>query len=615
MLYLVAYPFECAEQLSSRILAIAALKDVLAAFQAEGLPKPEEIEAAVKRDVERLARCRTTTAASPSGAAGTTSWPYVASTWRTPSPARRRRASRCPTRRSSARARYLRDIERHIPRGTARTRGARSWPTRSTCAQLHGRSRRRAGARARARGRRRRSCPSRRSAGCCRCSRGTRARRPRSRPSAAASPTASTETAGAAHFAVSYGDGAHLLLHSDRRADAILLEALIADQPENDLIPKLVAGLLAHRKAGRWLNTQENAFVLLALDRYFHAYEKVTPDFVARVWLGERFAGEHAFRGRTTERQHVAIPMADLPRGTGAQDLLLAKEGPGRLYYRIGMQLRAGEPRRSTPLDRGFTVERALRGRRRPERRQPRRRRHVAHQGRRARARAADDGRARRGATTSRSSIRCPAGLEAHEPGARRRRAPCPTTAAATSTSSVRPASAGRGARALVVVARPWYEHQNMRDERVEAFASLLWEGVYSYSYVARATTPGTFVVPPPKAEEMYAPRPSAAGRRRCRGWWRARRTVGVDAVPQQRGEGLHALVAHVLVLEPRPRPPPPVPRVPRAAEAGAPIGVTSLPPSPARCRSPRGRGSSARGPRAADRRARRDTAAPGRPS
>ena len=52
----------------------------------------------------------------------------------------------------------------------------------------------------------------------------------------------------------------------------------------------------------------------------------------------------------------------------------------------------------------------------------------------------------------------------------------------------------------------PWYEHQNMRDERVEAFASLLWEGVHDYSYVARATTPGNFVVPPPKAEEMYMP-------------------------------------------------------------------------------------------------------------
>jgi hypothetical protein len=52
----------------------------------------------------------------------------------------------------------------------------------------------------------------------------------------------------------------------------------------------------------------------------------------------------------------------------------------------------------------------------------------------------------------------------------------------------------------------PWYEHQNLRDERVEAFASLLWEGVHTYSYVARATTPGNFVVPPPKAEEMYMP-------------------------------------------------------------------------------------------------------------
>jgi alpha-2-macroglobulin len=53
---------------------------------------------------------------------------------------------------------------------------------------------------------------------------------------------------------------------------------------------------------------------------------------------------------------------------------------------------------------------------------------------------------------------------------------------------------------------RPWYEHQNLRDERVEAFTSLLWEGVYNYAYVARATTPGNFIVPPAKAEEMYQP-------------------------------------------------------------------------------------------------------------
>jgi alpha-2-macroglobulin len=51
-----------------------------------------------------------------------------------------------------------------------------------------------------------------------------------------------------------------------------------------------------------------------------------------------------------------------------------------------------------------------------------------------------------------------------------------------------------------------WFEHQNLRDDRAEAFTSLLPAGTYEYTYVARATTPGTFVVPPTKAEEIYAP-------------------------------------------------------------------------------------------------------------
>ena len=51
-----------------------------------------------------------------------------------------------------------------------------------------------------------------------------------------------------------------------------------------------------------------------------------------------------------------------------------------------------------------------------------------------------------------------------------------------------------------------WFEHQNMRDDRVEAFTSYLAGGTYEYTYIARATTPGQFVVPPAKAEELYAP-------------------------------------------------------------------------------------------------------------
>ena len=53
---------------------------------------------------------------------------------------------------------------------------------------------------------------------------------------------------------------------------------------------------------------------------------------------------------------------------------------------------------------------------------------------------------------------------------------------------------------------RYWYQHQNLRDQRAEAFTSLLRAGTYTWSYVARATTPGAFVAPPPHAEEMYSP-------------------------------------------------------------------------------------------------------------
>jgi uncharacterized protein YfaS (alpha-2-macroglobulin family) len=51
----------------------------------------------------------------------------------------------------------------------------------------------------------------------------------------------------------------------------------------------------------------------------------------------------------------------------------------------------------------------------------------------------------------------------------------------------------------------PW-EHREIRDDRVLYFARQLWKGSYLVSYVARATTAGTFVRPPTHAEEMYNP-------------------------------------------------------------------------------------------------------------
>lgn len=54
LLYLVRYPFECNEQISSRILTIAALRDVLGAFDAENLPPPKMLNKTVADDIEKL---------------------------------------------------------------------------------------------------------------------------------------------------------------------------------------------------------------------------------------------------------------------------------------------------------------------------------------------------------------------------------------------------------------------------------------------------------------------------------------------------------------------------------------------------------------------------------
>ncbi|HWA17084.1 MAG TPA: MG2 domain-containing protein, partial [Gemmatimonadales bacterium] len=50
------------------------------------------------------------------------------------------------------------------------------------------------------------------------------------------------------------------------------------------------------------------------------------------------------------------------------------------------------------------------------------------------------------------------------------------------------------------------FDHKEIRDDRVVYSATVLWKGTYTMTYIARATTPGTFVRPPAHAEEMYNP-------------------------------------------------------------------------------------------------------------
>ncbi len=182
--------------------------------------------------------------------------------------------------------------------------------------------------------------------------------------------------------------------------------------------------------------------------------------------------------------------MADLIDG-GDTTLTLAKDGPGRLYYRLGLRY-APDDLRLDPRDEGFVVDRTYES-----------------------IDGSDD--VRLGAD----------GIWRVKAGATVRvRVTMVADAARTNMALIDPLPAGfeplNGAFANVTdipvdvnpIARfddwcwcwPWYQHQNLRDDRAEAFAGYLGAGTYEYVYTARATTPGTFVVPPARAEEIYAP-------------------------------------------------------------------------------------------------------------
>lgn len=488
VLYLYEYPFECSEQIASRVMGIAALRDVLTAFNAEGLPSAPVLNAQVESDVAKLATFQNNDGGFPAWTKGKESIPYYSIFVAHALQMARLKDYRVPDEMLSRSLEYLRNIESYYPSyyseitrrtlsayalyvrdlmGDTDTAKAREWlnarPLEQHSLEAVG--------------------------WIWQVLAGDAASAAEVEAIRTLVSNSTVETAGAANFFTSYGDQAYLLLHSNRRTDAILLDALINDQPESDLIPKLVNGLLGNRNKGRWDNTQENVWVLLALDRYFNTFENVEPDFIARVWLGEQYVAEHPFEGYTNETRQTLVPMQMLTEMDGQQEIIVGKEGDGRLYYRLGLKY-APTDLTLDPLEMGFTVLRTYE--------------------------AVDD----------------PADVQRDEDGTWRFKAGARVRVRITMVAENRryhvalvdPMPAGMEAiNPALAVSEPlpgdpqekpygwwwystWYEHQNLRDSRAEAFTSLLWDGVYEYTYVARATTPGTFVVPPAKAEEMYSP-------------------------------------------------------------------------------------------------------------
>ncbi len=310
------------------------------------------------------------------------------------------------------------------------------------------------------------------------------------------------------------GNGDHyaFMLDSDTRSSALVLRALLAASPDHALGSKLAAGLLADRQAGTWRNTQETAWALLALDDYRRAQEKKVPSFAARVFLGQAEVTEHRFEGRSLQTATAALPAAQIAKASGSL-LGFSVDGSGTLFYQARLRYSKKEMPKS-PLDRGFYVSKSLRAVVPEDLAQI-----LGHPGK-ATGTSFVGGDLVLGeivvvTATPRNFVviddPLPAGFEAID------------ARLATSSPSLSLDSRDHDGDSEdegddgdsdaddddVAMGRTYFSSnyvREVRDDRVLFFVDHLPAGMFRYRYLARATTLGHFILPPTRAEEMYAP-------------------------------------------------------------------------------------------------------------
>lgn len=298
--------------------------------------------------------------------------------------------------------------------------------------------------------------------------------------------------AGAAHVEEMDDPALVWLWNSNVRSTGIVLRSLIgASSSEDASLAGLVRYLLQSRVKGRWGNTQENAIALLALVDYYRKFESEPPDFTAVVSLGKQVLLQAPFQGRTAEVRSREVAMADLlarARTNDRLELQFERDGAGSLYY--GARLRyAPSALDLTAQDSGISVTR----------------RYAAADagGGGTRFKAGDLVKVtlRLELTQERRFVAVrdplPAGFE-----------PVETAFATTSAELAREQREGESAETDVFEfwRRGGFDHIERHDDRVQLFASRLALGTHEFSYLARATTSGTFRAAPAQAEEMYAP-------------------------------------------------------------------------------------------------------------
>jgi len=281
--------------------------------------------------------------------------------------------------------------------------------------------------------------------------------------------------------------------NSNIRSTAIVLGSLARNAEAEPGLTPIVRWLLAARKGGRWGNTQENAWAMEGLVSYYKKYEAQVPDFTATTTLGSQQIGRDVFKGRSAEAKPHDVPMPQLlQKGKpGSElDLKFRKQGTGTLFYSARLRYTADELYQQG-MDNGFLVERQYAP--------------ASDVGAQPPKTSYDAGDLVKitltfTLTKERRFVAVadplPAGFEPVE-------AWFATTAADLARAQEKEEAQGTS---WAWWERGGFDHVERHDDKVLLFATRLSDGKHQFSYLARATTAGTFRTAPTHAEEMYEP-------------------------------------------------------------------------------------------------------------
>jgi uncharacterized protein YfaS (alpha-2-macroglobulin family) len=283
-----------------------------------------------------------------------------------------------------------------------------------------------------------------------------------------------------AHFEEEEDLGLNWIYSSNTRTTAMILQSLIEVGQDHPLLPAAARWLVEKRKAGHWHSTQENFFVFYALNDFYGEREKTKPDFTIEIRLAKKILLREIFKSATQVAQ-AATGLSEFKPGK-TFPLRFEKQGPGILYY--GARFTYAPRQKVEPRDEGLAVYKSI----------------STLEGKPLEfVKAGSLVVVTLQIVIPKESLfvvvedPLPAGMEAVNP-----------------TFLIESEEQQRKLEALDKESGGyWWEgfnHIEMHDNRVLLFADSLSAGIHTHRYMARALTPGQFMLPGTKAEEMYAP-------------------------------------------------------------------------------------------------------------